>query len=239
MEALAEQLVPQPVPLPGGGGEELPRGRAPGGERRLQAALVLGRRGRGPELLPHQLPQPAGGAVHARPRPLPGVRIGVRARTRARPGHGVEVARAFGPGGHPAGVRQGLEVPADRRLGELQHTTELGDGQLVPVQQQQRAAARGLGERAQLVEDRRRRAGGDHSSSRMEGYIDPDGRSSPPASRLGTLDLGLGTWDFGLGTSLKPRRRRRRGRRTPGASSRPRSGWPGCAPRAPGAGCAP
>ena len=57
--------------------------------------------------------------------------------------------------GNPAAVDQRLEVPADGGLRQLHDGAQLGDRQLVAVEQQQQAAARGVGERREVVEDGR------------------------------------------------------------------------------------
>ena len=137
MKPLAEQLVAQPIPLSGRRREEFLRFRAPLGENRLDAALVL-RGGRcRTDLFANERPEPPGG------------RIEVVAR------HRVEIARAFGARRNPAGVGEGLQMPADRRLRELHDAAQLRHGQLVPVEQQQNAAARRIGERGEVIEDGR------------------------------------------------------------------------------------
>ena len=45
-------------------------------------------------------------------------------------------------------------MAADRRLGQLHDAAQLRHGQLVAVQQQQNAAARGVGQGRQVVENR-------------------------------------------------------------------------------------
>ena len=83
----------------------------------------------------------------------------------------VVAAGAVAPRRHPAGVRQRLQVPADRRLRQLQHRAELRHRQLVPLEDEQHAAARRVRERRQVVED-----GGVGTSFypyiRMETYIE-------------------------------------------------------------------
>jgi hypothetical protein len=108
MEAVAEQFVPQPVPLTGGRGEKLLRSRPPLGERGLEPPLILRRRGRWPDLLANQQPESSGR----------GVEIVAR--------HRVDVARPLGARPDPAGVGQRLEMPAHRRLRQLHDAAELG-----------------------------------------------------------------------------------------------------------------
>jgi hypothetical protein len=48
---------------------------------------------------------------------------------------------ALGARGNPAAVYQRLQVAARRRPRQLHDAAQLGDGQLVPVEQQQNAAA--------------------------------------------------------------------------------------------------
>ena len=102
----------------------------------LQAALILRGRRRRPDLLADQQPQSRRAA---------GVELVAR--------HRVEVARALGARRNPAAVGQRLQVAADRRLRELHDAAELRHRQLVPVEQQQDAAARRVGQRGEVVED--------------------------------------------------------------------------------------
>ena len=108
----AEELVAQAVPLAGRAGEERLRGGAPSvehaGQRRASAA-------------------PPGPSRPGRGRPARALRrLGQR-----RGIHGVEAAGALAARGHPAAVRQRLQVPADGRLRQPQHLAQLGDRQLV------------------------------------------------------------------------------------------------------------
>ena len=137
VKAIAEQLVAQPIPLAGRRGEELLRLRPPLGERRLQAALILRGRGRRADLLPHEQPEAAGAPASRSV-----------ARSSCRSGSCPRRARAIQP---PSSQR--LQVPADGRLRQLHDAAELGHRQLVPVEQQQHAAPRRVGERGEMVED--------------------------------------------------------------------------------------
>ena len=100
-----------------------------------RSSLILSRGARRTNLLADEQPEAAGRPVH----PVPA--------------HRVEVARAFRPCGDPAGVGQRFEVPADGRLRQLHNAAKLGHGQFVPVEQQENAAARGVSQRRQVVED--------------------------------------------------------------------------------------
>src|SRR5882757_6282903 len=88
---------------------------------------------------------------------------------------------AVGPGRDPATVGQRLEVPADRRLGKLHDSTKLGHRELMPVEEQQEPASRGVRERGEVVVD----GGGGLAHGvllypliRMEGYHKPASRGS-------------------------------------------------------------
>ena len=137
MHAFAEQLVPQSIPLACRRREELLRFRAPLGERCLKPSMILRGRRRGSDLFANQQPEPA------------------RSGVELVPGHRVEVARAFGARGNPTAVGQRFQMAAGRRLRELHDAAELRHGQLVPIEQQQNAAAGRIGERGQVVEDGR------------------------------------------------------------------------------------
>ena len=66
--------------------------------------------------------------------------------------HRVEVARAFMARRNPPAVRQRLQVTADGGLGELQDAAQLRDRQLVPIQEEQNAAPRRVGQCVQVIE---------------------------------------------------------------------------------------
>ena len=131
---LAEHLAPQAVPLAGGRAEERLRPGLALGEDRRQALIVLRGTPHPRRLLPEQPPEATGGGVEALER------------------HAVEPARALGPGGHPPIVGQHLQVPAHRRLRELQHRAQIGDGELVALDEPERAGPRRVGERAHPAE---------------------------------------------------------------------------------------
>jgi hypothetical protein len=135
VEAIAEQLVADAIPLPDRRREKLLRLRAPLGERRLKTALILRRRGARTDMFADQQPEPAGRPVQLFSR------------------HRIQVARALGSRADPPGIGQGFQMAADRRLGQLHDAAELGHGQLVPVEQQQDPAAGRIGQRGEVVED--------------------------------------------------------------------------------------
>jgi len=124
MKAIAEELVAQAIPLTGGRGEKLLRFRPPLRDRRLQAALILRRRRRRADLLAYEQPEPPG------------------RRVKTVAAHRVETARPFGARTDPASVGQRLQVAADRRLRQLHDPAQLGDRQLVAIEQQENAAPR-------------------------------------------------------------------------------------------------
>jgi hypothetical protein len=61
----------------------------------------------------------------------------------------------------PGLVGQDLQVPAHRRLRELQHVAELGYPELVPLEEPQEPQAGGIGERLHPAEQGIRLAGGE------------------------------------------------------------------------------
>jgi hypothetical protein len=67
-------------------------------------------------------------------------------------GHAITAARALGPRHNPTLVAQNLEVPADRRLGELQNGPDLVYGELVALEDKQHPAPRRIGEGRHPVE---------------------------------------------------------------------------------------
>ena len=136
MEPVAEQFVADAIPLTGRRREEFLGSGAALAERRLQAPLILRRGGRVADLLADEGPQP----------PRGGLQI-------AR--HRVDVAGAFGPRRHPARIGQRLQMTADRRLRQLHHGAELRHRQLAAVEQEQQPAARGVGQRGEMIENRR------------------------------------------------------------------------------------
>ena len=170
----AEQLVAQPAPLAGRAGEEGLRGGATGVEDAGQAPGV--RRGGG------RRSRPGRGRPATAPWPNPAATARV---------HGVEPARRLAARGHPAAVRQRLQVPADGRLRQPQDLAQLRDGELVRLEHGQDAHAGGVREDGELVEDGSShsgsgiRAGETHPSSRMEEYtaaslpVDPESRAAP------------------------------------------------------------
>ena len=135
MKPLAEQLVAQTIPLPRGRREEFLRLRAPLGQHGLNPALILRCRRRGPDLLANERPEPPGG------------RVEIIAR------HCVKVAGAFGARRDPSGIGECLQVAADRRLRKLHDAAQFRHGELVPIEQQQNPAARGVGQGGQVVEN--------------------------------------------------------------------------------------
>ena len=138
----AEQLVAEAAPLAGRAGEERLRGGAPGLEDAGQAPRVRRGAGRRADLAADDLPQPL-------------------RRIRQRRGvHGIEPAGRLAAGGHPAAVRQRLEVAADGRLRQPQHLAQLRDGELVRLEHGEDAHAGGVREDGELVED-----GSGHSGS--------------------------------------------------------------------------
>ena len=138
VNALAEEIIAHPVPLSGRRREKFLRLRAALGKHRLHAALIVHGGGRRPDLLAHERPQPARRCIE------------IVAR------HRIHVAGAFGARRNPAAVGQCLQMAAHRRLRQLHDAAELRDGQLVAVEQQQQAAARGVGQGRQMVENRGR-----------------------------------------------------------------------------------
>ena len=131
------------------------------------------------DLGPDQLPQP------------PRRRIELGELQRVKP------ARAIAPRLHPAFVGERLEMPADRRLRQLQHRAELRDRELVTLEQRQHAAAHGIGQARPCVS--RSEAERAHLVSiRISGF---NGRSSARASQVAQAGLGLG-WLWALGSGL-------------------------------------
>ena len=147
VEAVAEQVAAQAIPVAGGGGEELLRLRAAAREDALQPPLVLAGGGRRRHLLANQRPEPA------------------RARIEVVERHAVEAARAVAPGADPIVVRERLQVAADARLRHLQDRAQLRHRQLVLFEQEQNPAAGRVGQRRHVLEDR------NHPSIRMDCYI--------------------------------------------------------------------
>ena len=86
------------------------------------------------EALAHELPEPARGLVELVDRER------------------VVAARAVAPGGDPAGVGEQLEVPRDGGLRQRERVAQLDDRQLDAVEAREHAAARGVGEQAELAE---------------------------------------------------------------------------------------
>jgi hypothetical protein len=137
VERLAEQVGAKLVPLTRRRGEELLRLGTPLGEHPFEAAGVLLRaRGIG-DLVAHDLPEALSAVVHA---------------FAEAP---VEAARAFGASGHPAAIGERLQVPADGRLRDLHHRADLGDRQLLPLEQQEDAAPGQVSQDGQVREDGR------------------------------------------------------------------------------------
>ena len=133
LELLAEELGPQAIPLARGRREELRRLRPPLGQRRFGAARVLfGGRGV-TRLLADERPE-------TRRRLIERCRQPVVAR-------GAVAAR-----GHPVVVGQRLQVAADGGLRQLHDGAEFGDGQFVPLEQQQHPAAHGVGQHRHVLE---------------------------------------------------------------------------------------
>src|SRR3954468_11638513 len=148
MKAVAELLVAQLVPLSCRRREELLRFCPACGDGRLQPAMILsGGRTRG-ALLTDELPQ----AVRRVGR-LATVRASLAAGTGHRPRHRVEMARTFGARRDPPAVRQRFEMATDGGLRQLHDAAELGDSQLVTVEQQQRPRARWVAKRGKMVEN--------------------------------------------------------------------------------------
>ena len=194
VEGRTEQLLPQAVPLPGRGREELLRFRPPLGEHALQAVVILRGGTRAAHLFAHEQPQPAGRRVEAFPR------------------HRVEPARALRTRRDPPGVGQRLEVPADRGLRQLQHGAQLGDRQLMRLEQQEQPVTRDVGQCREVVED-----GGALSQS-----VNPDGRihAASPIVNQPSVTAGSAcrrqaagmSGEKGHGAALLPRSTRRQGR---------------------------
>ena len=135
MKAIAEQLVAYPVPVPRRRGEKLLRLRPALGKRCAEPALILASGRGGPDLFADEQPQPARG--------------GVELVTR----HRVQPAGALRARRDPPAVRQRLQVTAHRGLRKLHDPAQLRDSELVPVEQQQNAAARRIGERGEVIQD--------------------------------------------------------------------------------------
>ena len=122
MKAIAEQLVAHAIPLAGRRREELLR-------------LASAARRAPPAAAADPAPRPATDPTCSRTSSPEPARGGVELVAR----HRVEVAGAFGARRDPAAVGQRLQMAADRRLRQLHDAAQLGDGQLVPVEQQQDA----------------------------------------------------------------------------------------------------
>ena len=120
---------------PGGRREELLRLRLPPCQHAFQPPCVLIGAGRDADLLAKQRPQP--------PRRL--AQLVERQR--------VVAAGPVPPGRDPAGVGQRFQVPADGGLRQLEDRAQLRHRQLVPFEHEQHPAARGIGQRRQVVED--------------------------------------------------------------------------------------
>src|SRR5689334_692389 len=67
--------------------------------------------------------------------------------------HRIEATGALAARDDPTFVAQNLEVPTDSRLRKLEHCAQLPDHELSAIEQQKNPAARGIGERADTVED--------------------------------------------------------------------------------------
>src|SRR5690349_24027993 len=65
----------------------------------------------------------------------------------------IEATGALAARDDPTFVAQNLEVPTDSRLRKLEHCAQLPDHELSAIEQQKNPAARGIGERADTVED--------------------------------------------------------------------------------------
>ena len=153
----AEQLPAQPIPLPRGRGEKLLRlASAAGRGRPLSRRASWSAPGVAGDLLAQQRPQPAR------------VRVALVQRQR------VVAAGAVAARRHPARVRQRLQVPADRRLRQLQHRAQLRDRQLVPLEDEQHPAAGRIRQRREVVENGR----GIHPYIRINSLIQEPGRLS-------------------------------------------------------------
>ena len=72
-------------------------------------------------------------------------------------GGAIPPAGSFGTRHYPVVIAQHLEVAADGGLGELEDGSELVDGELMPLEDEQHAAARRVGESRHAVENRRGR----------------------------------------------------------------------------------
>ena len=114
----------------------------------MSRALILAGSGCGPDLFANEQPQAPRRAV-------------------AVMRHRVEVTGALGPRGDPSGVGERFQMPAHGGLRELENAAQLGDGQLMPIEEQQNSAARRVGESSEMIEDRRRAS--IHPYSRMKG----------------------------------------------------------------------
>ena len=103
----------------------------------LEPPRVLIRPGRRADLVPQQGPQP------------PRRRVALVER------QGVVPARALAARHDPVRISQRLQMPAHRGLRQLKDRAELRHRQLMPIQQEQHPAPRGVREDRQVVEDRR------------------------------------------------------------------------------------
>src|SRR5581483_9140900 len=152
IEAVAEHLAPDAVPLSGLRAEERLRLRLSRREHAREAAVVLiGDRQRR-RLLAEEGPEAA------------------RRRLERLGRHPVETARTLGTRGDPALVGEDLQVPADGRLRRLQDGAELGDRELVSLDEPEAAEPGGVRQRAHPGEDGRCRGGEINPSIRMKRY---------------------------------------------------------------------
>ena len=124
-----------------------------------------------------------------------------------RPGAGgrgerVVPARAVTAGTDPTGVRQHLQVAADRRLRKLQHVAELPDGQLLGLQEPQHPAPGRVRQGGERVEKGKRRDR--HISVNPDVMIFIPNRFVKPGPEPGTQngERGTGTGNAGLLSAL-------------------------------------
>ena len=137
VKAIAKQLVADAIPLARRRGKELLRLRAPLGQRGLEPPLILRGRRRGTHLFADEQPEAP------------------RRSTELVSGHRVQTAGPLRARSHPPVIGERFEMPAHGRLRQLQDSAQLGNGQLMPIEEQQDPAARRIGQRGQMIEDSR------------------------------------------------------------------------------------
>jgi hypothetical protein len=136
-----EQLDPHPVPMASRRGEEFLRFRVTGGEHRLRTARIVFRGAGVDDLVPHEMPEAARRAVHI---------VG---------GNAVVSTRPLGASLDPAFGTQDLQMPADRRLRQLENRLQLIHRQLVSLQGEEDSAPRRVCEGGHLTKQQSRGQG--------------------------------------------------------------------------------